>query len=855
MENLQKIIQFFYIWRRSEENNLTNEGLSILRLVDENYLSNQLSDNIVMTIDSKKLENNFIYERLDKFTGQSIIYCKNDNGQLFYYIKIDHLKFLRLPSQQVSNAIVFTEEEVAELKILELDIFNCYFSYQYQAIYEVMLKEVLVTSEQLVYNPQENPLLKDFESGTASYEFENAKGRKRLGDGVWDILKSALISTQVTDSIKREVEYSLHPTTGLIWLLPHITSKNTLYYTYYTKGDQFGHVSKYNNIAIHLRFKHFSALMMYLNQTIFYHIDHIDYLERNKTWIFFTDSYLDYVKGLMRSKNYKHKMEVMYYVPEYLLSRLDSVELWDMVIEAINNPLTDSIGLQQETIILKLLQGLKTLYKQPQNFLLELIYKKAAKENKSVLQKLIYRMDGDNFVALIKFLWGVWKESKFIYPDSEINPEYKKIEAPIILPYRAKKEIGFYFTSLKVEDKSKTELFITFGTGKYFKKEVGSIKDGKYIEYEEIKETAIYHPFYPIYLVKTDGEQDFGLEDLKNETLVPAFVLYANELKAFWSNVATTGEYAIDILTTLSGIGNIYKFRHLAKIATKAEKLLFISKTGQAVATARAAVAGTAAVVEISSGTINALLKLTGFNDTEQGQALSEFLFYLELLSLSGELTVAIHNGLRKNAKKLVEKPEDVAKLEKKLDEFVIEDGNSTRKLSEADKGKFFDELRKVAEDNIKGKGLYGGKVLSKADIDKWTMELLKKYGTKLEKVDNFDNPKILAQFDPNTNTIKYKDDVTEYFMAHESFHAEEFKKIGFDEYVKDAPLRGVKEVEYTTENWIRLYKREKYVYDRLVVNEKKYVLNNEELNHAFYYFDGKVVLELEKRNIKIPKL
>ena len=157
--------------------------------------------------------------------------------------------------------------------------------------------------------------------------------------------------------------------------------------------------------------------------------------------------------------------------------------------------------------------------------------------------------------------------------------------------------------------------------------------------------------------------------------------------------------------------------------------------------------------------------------------------------------------------------------------------------------------------DNVLGEGLYGGKILSEVEIGDRAKLLLKKFGTKLEKVESFDNPNVLAQFDPNTNTIRYKDEVTEYFMAHESFHAEEMKLIGFDEYVKNAPLRGVKEADYTIENWQRLYKREKYVYDNLIKNAKKYNLNNQELDHAFYYFDGKILLELEIRNIKIPKI
>ena len=157
--------------------------------------------------------------------------------------------------------------------------------------------------------------------------------------------------------------------------------------------------------------------------------------------------------------------------------------------------------------------------------------------------------------------------------------------------------------------------------------------------------------------------------------------------------------------------------------------------------------------------------------------------------------------------------------------------------------------------DNVLGVGKYGGKVLSEVEIEDKAKLLLKKFGTKLEKVESFENPNVLAQFDPNTNTIRYKDEVTEYFMAHESFHAEEMKLIGFNEYVKNAPLKGVKEADYTIKNWQRLYKREKYVYDNLVKNAEKYNLNNEEVYHAFIYLDIEVVLKLEKRNIKIPKI
>lgn len=35
--------------------------------------------------------------------------------------------------------------------------------------------------------------------------------------------------------------------------------------------------------------------------------------------------------------------------------------------------------------------------------------------------------------------------------------------------------------------------------------------------------------------------------------------------------------------------------------------------------------------------------------------------------------------------------------------------------------------------------------------------------------------------------------------------------KIGFDKYVKDAPLTGTEIEDYTAKNWINRYKREKY--------------------------------------------
>lgn len=185
----------------------------------------------------------------------------------------------------------------------------------------------------------------------------------------------------------------------------------------------------------------------------------------------------------------------------------------------------------------------------------------------------------------------------------------------------------------------------------------------------------------------------------------------------------------------------------------------------------------------------------------------------------------------------------------------VIDGFQELLRFFKGEKGNFKRIVDEVFESsNIKKIGQYGGKILSEAEIEDWAKLVKKKFGTTLLKIDRFDDPNVLASFDPNTNTIKYTDNVTEYFMSHEHYHAEEMHKIGFEMYVKDAPLAGVLQENYTMENWINRYKREKYVYDQLVKNAKKFNLNNDELYHAFIYFDVEYVIQLEIRNIKIPK-
>jgi len=149
----------------------------------------------------------------------------------------------------------------------------------------------------------------------------------------------------------------------------------------------------------------------------------------------------------------------------------------------------------------------------------------------------------------------------------------------------------------------------------------------------------------------------------------------------------------------------------------------------------------------------------------------------------------------------------------------------------------------------IRLSGLYGGRILSKSEIEEWAKMIFKKYGTKLELVDDFGHPNILAQFDATTNTIKHKKDVTKYFLFHETMHADECFSIGKSKYLEDAQII---DTPITNANLIRTYKREKYVHDKIVEFAKKEGFNSEELYHNWRHLDWHK-FNLEKENIKIP--
>lgn len=453
-----------------------------------------------------------------------------------------------------------------------------------------------------------------------------------------------------------------------------------LKYRYYEKGYRPKLFLYDDECSILLKFTSIGGILTFLDQTLFSEGFSLQKGEnQNIQRDFFRDQFMTQVihkiEDSIKSKStlaYYDAMKTLFYLPESVAAMFNENFLWNLMEMAMNrDSLTNTRDLAEENIFVKLIRII--LQKEGQevrlmNWFLENI--KDGEKNITKFEFIYDRINGDNFLEFAKLISQVWKKSRFIYPDTEKNPEFATTDGPLFLPYTSEKAFGFYFSNVSMSfesHKQKGRLLKTlYDTGRTETEMRPGLKTDNLVPTQvPIIDQFWYHPFYPIYLKDIENQET----EMKLDSVVPAFMLKANRDKQFWSNVIRSAEYAADILTTVSGVGNIAKFRYLAKFATKASKLRFVSKAGRAVATARKVVAATAAVVEITSGTVNTLLKLTGARDAKWGKALSEYLFWLELLSLSGELSVAIHNGLRKSAKEILKNENDIRKSAKNADE------------------------------------------------------------------------------------------------------------------------------------------------------------------------------------------
>ena len=272
--------------------------------------------------------------------------------------------------------------------------------------------------------------------------------------------------------------------------------------------------------------------------------------------------------------------------------------------------------------------------------------------------------------------------------------------------------------------------------------------------------------------------------------------------------MVTAGEYAIDIVTTFSGVGNVLKFRHL-------NKLRLLGEVSQTITYVKLAVG----VSEITTGSLNLALKLSDLKDTPFGKELSNYLFIIELLSLGGEIAAALKGALAKSADDLLKHEDALRKSAKNADEVKQVD-------------ELIEHLEETAEIEQRLVNDWdGGKFLSERTLRKRIRNLLQEYKNfKLEvlfveelkdikRITDWNARNVLGSFSMGPPPkLYFRKQVTALTWQHELWHLEDLKKMGNKKF-------------YATPNW----KKEELVWVRIWNTRNKWT--EEELVDSYKYY------------------
>ncbi|UOX34872.1 hypothetical protein LXD69_05015 [Flavobacterium sediminilitoris] len=719
MSDFKQIINYLKFFRRSDEAALNNKHKEAI-IVDESYKHNGIphEDNFIF-VEKKAVENQNGYVYLGHEIEDTLYLQRQPNGIIEYYIKKDFqinnetiAKYKRIPFYFTD---IWEEKEGETFTAIET-LGNYYYSQAIDKIIEISLDDVFVFPDYFVYHPNN---IQDITNGDYRFNYKDEEGYTSDNS---DLALRALLSTSynlVSSETKRTVGFYKNDKAGFVFLLPKISQRGAKYYleyTYYQKGISYN--SFITETAIRLEFNYFGALLEFLNQTVFYGLDDLDAFNSNAKKLFLED-YTIFVENLLHFSSGTKILETLYFVPIFFFKKIDPNFLWYVLEKTLEYNVTN-IGLNIEDIVLRILEGIYESSKNKDVFLLNLIEEKNQK--KSYFSLLYEKMNGQNFVTLVQFLYNVWLKSSFIHFD---NPYYTYDEGSLLIPYKSKKFAGFYSSNRNFDFKNGKHIEVS--EDESWIDNIISVFDpnlGDYVnQIVEEQNKFSYHLFQPLMLTDVKQESPIPLP-----RLLPAFFLKANEDKAFWSNVITGIEYTVDAITTLSGFGNLAKFRHLQRIVKVATKYKFFDKAKKFNYLAK--IRFGVSVIEISSGSLNALLKLTGLADTKFGKALTEYLFWLELLSLGGEITAAIKGGLRKSAKEVLEHTDDLKKTAKNADEAKQID--EVIEHLEDVAGETNELFRKIDElfDSS------GGRLLTKKELDLLKDFLWQKYKVRVKLVD-----------------------------------------------------------------------------------------------------------------------
>lgn len=693
MSDFKNVVEFFRLNRRSEEYEKKYSvsdkiSLKILETKEDYEVNTQEFIGLKPLLDIFKL------------FATTEIFILNSPSSKEFYVKTNTNTFFNIDTEQISTSIT-----LADLYLVPLEDFP-HENYFYDpaknciAITDFYIKNVQVFPESIRYDPHSN-FFEDFShQETLSYSYNTHK------TSVYDFVSLFIpnndpegdpFAKQVSDS---DVSVTQIRITQIIDIIPIIKESMGKYFAYYNlyKQDKRKIVPFYENRnhfsdetipVVTLMFNSLGAFMSYFNDTIFSQTDNFT-IGKRKTFLnqYYEIVVLPLIRNLESKSTFSYydALQALYYLPESLFYMLPEGFLWTFFEKAIaNDSFTNKPYSKEEDIFLKILQVLASTENNAVK-LIERLIKKVGTENSQMLLEFFYeRIHGNNFIEFAKIVNNAWRKTRFVDYSSETNTEFASTNGPKLLPYHSEKLAGFFFSNLSASfednpnDKKERFLQFKFDTGKT-RKVSEILSDGTPVDIDEkIIDQYWYHPFYPIKIKNTDeGNQDTAI---KLDVIVPAFMLFANSNQQFWHNVIKSGEYALDIGVIALSYGTLSGLAAAEVITT--------------LAVAR----GIGATAAITSSVANIILKLANAEESALGQAFCEYLFWIEMLSLSGELTLAIRNGLKRSAVKLVGKEDDLAKLEKQLDEAVVEENGKRRKLNEAEKNAVKKEITRLVKE------------------------------------------------------------------------------------------------------------------------------------------------------------
>ncbi|WP_299119598.1 hypothetical protein [uncultured Tenacibaculum sp.] len=678
--------------------------ISYLKVGDSNSKTNQ------EVLIKKITQEPTFKEEAISFQDFGLQYKRVDVPQTLYLDKDNRAFVKRVYSTGVfyrpitydKNLDLYAEQEI-ENYITEITILDELYSDGYE--FYVNKEDTLVASIQIAtLNSLSNYVAyqKSAFSYFKSYPIVPYKYKSVYGNSIADTIK--VVANTKSNLIHRFPVISKSFGSGFSYCLSYYYKKdsNEIRGIVPTEED-------YLFIGLRIYCKNITTVLQFLNETIFnYYKEYTDY--QSKWRNLFLIKLIEKIAPAYNNSKLDNKAAIVYHLAQPLYYAFNIDSLWNLLEGLAKGYIRNYLSINEEDLIIKTLRILYFRYTHRQKtktidgskvleekgigskeindlFIKNLLIRKADK--KILLYKLIDGLNGEHFQTYVYFIWSIWKSSSY----ANINPKTNKQvvitdKSPVLLAYKSNKILGFHTDNSSIDwdgSQALIDISVNIKTGE-FEEVTTRTADGnekKLVEKQE-KHQYSYHPFSPLVLQNSKNPA-FLLKDKDQKegvrfTKLPAFLLYANEQKAFWENVLTGVEYGVDILTTVSGVGNLIKVGRLVKLLKNGKTLFYKTKQATKAIIAVKAVAG---VIEVSSGTVNTLLKITSIDDTELGESISKYLFYLEMVALTGEVSVFLKGKLKTTARELLGNP----KFEKNLDDLVkkgeIDEGAKKRSLKE----------------------------------------------------------------------------------------------------------------------------------------------------------------------------